>query len=354
MSPSSPVRDIRPRLAVPSPADVASYAFDPFHERTDTEPGIECYLLGGRFRFQSAASALLAIVDEAYAGLPGHRWVDGDVDFHIELRLVPREGRPDAIEPPAVQTHGGQGVICAVMDACNYAVLMPAQRRALVVISQDMLRYRYHLRYELIEFAVFVLAARGMGLVPLHGACVGRDGRGVLLLGASGAGKSTLTLNCLLRGWDVIAEDAVFVRTGGLLATGVANFLHVKTDALDRIEDDVVRRWIGGAPVIRRRSGVEKFEADLRHSPGHAAAAPLVLAGAIFVSDAQAHDPGHLLTPLSAASTSAHLAADQPYAASQPGWTDFVAAMAGIGVHELRRGCDPMASVDALATWLDG
>jgi hypothetical protein len=65
------------------------------------------------------------------------------------------------------------------MDASNYVVLAPAQRQALVVASEEMLDRPYHLRYELVEFAVFTLATRGLGLVPLHGACVGRHGRGV-------------------------------------------------------------------------------------------------------------------------------------------------------------------------------
>jgi hypothetical protein len=58
-----------------------------------------------------------------------------------------------------------------------------------------MLRFPYHARYELIEFAVFTLAARAQGLVPLHAACVGEEGRGLLLMGESGAGKSTASLH---------------------------------------------------------------------------------------------------------------------------------------------------------------
>lgn len=90
-------------------------------------------------------------------------------------------------------------------------MLSVPQRHAMLVVSEDMLAHAYHLRYELIEFAVFLLAARGIGLVPLHGACVGQRGRSVLLLGASGAGKSTLALHSLLHGLEVLSEDGVFV-----------------------------------------------------------------------------------------------------------------------------------------------
>jgi hypothetical protein len=234
------------------------------------------------------------------------------------------------------------------MDAANYVVLDPAQRQALVVASDDMLLRPYHLRYELIEFAVFTLATRGLGLVPLHGACVGRDGRGVLLLGASGAGKSTLALHSLLLGLDFLAEDAVFVQPERMLATGVANFLHVQADALRFVDDERSRRWVAGAPVIRRRSGVEKFEADLRQARGRLAPQPLALAGAVFVSSQLADDPAALLTPIPAGEIAARLRADQPYASGQPGWHRFEQQLIAQGVHELRRGRHPRSSVDAL------
>ncbi len=122
-----------------------------------------------------------------------------------------------------------------------------------------------------------MLATRGLGLVPLHGACIGKQGRGILLLGASGSGKSTLALHSLLHGFDFLAEDAVFVEPESLLATGVANYLHVQADALRFVEDDEAKRWISQSPVIRRRSGVTKFESDLRKGHGRLAATPLEL-----------------------------------------------------------------------------
>jgi len=247
----------------------------------------------------------------------------------------------------------GAGLLCGVMDASNYVVLAPAQRQALVVASADMLERPYHLRYELIEFAVFTLATRGLGLVPLHGACVGRHGRGILLLGASGSGKSTLALHSLLQGLDFLAEDAVFVQPESLLATGVANYVHVQADALRFVDDAEIRRWISQAPVIRRRSGVEKFEADLRQGPGRLAAAPLQLAGAVIVSSQPADDPEVLMSPIPAGEIAARLAAGQPYAVGQPGWHRFEQRLTRQGVHQLRRGRHPRAAVDALLQLLD-
>ena len=71
--------------------------------------------------------------------------------------------------------------------------------------------------------------------MPLHAACVGQGGRGVLLIGESGAGKSTASLHCLLRGLDFVSEDSIFATPDTMLATGVANFLHVRCDSLHSV-----------------------------------------------------------------------------------------------------------------------
>ncbi|TPG11401.1 serine kinase [Rhodanobacter glycinis] len=327
---------------------VRDAAVDPFCERSGRHFSVHKQILGGRFRFESTSQALLHLVESAYGGLPPHQLPMAGPEFRIELRLLPRQAPPGDADPPPVQVQSGAGLLCGVMDASNYVVLSPGQRRGLVVASEDMLSRPYHLRYELIEFAVFTLAARGMGLIPLHGACVGKRGRGVLLLGASGSGKSTLALHSLLQGVDFLAEDAVFVQPESLLAAGVANYLHVQADALRFVDDGEVRRWIGQAPIIRRRSGVEKFEADLRQGHGRLAAAPLELIGAVFVSSQSAEDPDVLLSPIPEHEIAARLCADQPYAATQPGWHRFGQRLMQAGVHQLRRGRHPRDSVDAL------
>jgi hypothetical protein len=335
-------------MAVISRHDGRDDRADPFGERSGRHRSVRRQILGARFRFESTSAALLDLVESAYAGLPPHQLPMAGPEFRIELRLLPPQPSPRGAEPPPVRSQAGAGLLCGVMDASNYVMLAPTQRRGLVVASEDMLRHPYHLRYELIEFAVFTLAARGLGLIPLHGACVGRHGRGVLLLGASGAGKSTLALHGLLQGLDLLAEDAVFVQPESLLATGVANYLHVQADALAHVDDEQARRWISHAPVIRRRSGVEKFEADLRQGHGRLAAAPLALVGAVFVSSRAAGNAASLLSPVPMDEVAARLCADQPYAATQPGWHRFGQRLSQAGIHQLQRGRHPRDAVDAL------
>jgi energy-coupling factor transporter ATP-binding protein EcfA2 len=233
------------------------------------------------------------------------------------------------------------------MESANFVALTPQQRSALLVVSRDMLKFPYHIRYEMLEFAVYVLASRVQGLVPLHAACVGRGGQGILLLGPSGAGKSTVSLHCLLQGLDFLAEDSVLVDSAGLLATGVANFLHVRADSLRFLEDDERTKLIRKTSIIRRRSGVEKFEIDLRHPRYRLAPAPLRIKALVFLSP-RTVTARALLAPMREAQVVRQLAAAQRYAAHQPGWSAFSRQISHLPAFVLRRGSHPLQAVEAL------
>ena len=312
---------------------------------------ISLRLLGGRFHFTSDHRALLALVEAAYGGLPQPP-EGAAVDFQIRLQLLMHRRRRYFDQPPPLQTTESSGVLRGEIDACNYALVSPANRRALIVVSEEMLEHARMLRQEMIEFAVLILAARCLRLVPLHAACCGAGDRGILLLGESGAGKSTLALHSMLQGMELLSEDAVFVQPQGMSASGIPNFLRVRVDAPD-FENEPVQRWIRQSPVIRRRSGVRKFEADLRRGPGRLTAGPLRLCAAVLISDEKADDPRFLLQPLAAAEIEPALAGDQAYAATQPEWTDFVHGLQRLGVYRLRRGRDPEDGVAALRRLLD-
>jgi hypothetical protein len=214
-----------------------------------------------------------------------------------------------------------------------------------------MLEFPYHTRYELIEFAVFTLAARVQKLVPLHAACVGLGGRGILLMGPSGSGKSTVTLHGLLQGYDFLSEDSVFVDPGTMRATGVANFLHVRADSLRRLKGSPEEAVIRKSPVIRRRSGVEKLEVDLRRTGFRLADSPLKIIGCVFLS-AQSAGSQPALRPLQRSELRAKLTSAQAYAAGLPQWRVFTKYMSRLGAYELRRGSHPLQTVEVLRTLL--
>jgi hypothetical protein len=333
---------------------------DPFGERIapSTRKGLQ--LMGGRFDFDSNSPGLLQLVDAAYAGLPAHRFSAGSPHFRVRLTMSPIETGKQAGDRLVRSTHQapslsmiqGAGFLGSATATSTFVVLSPAERTALISVSSRMLRFPYHVRYELIEFAVFTLASRAQGLVPLHAACVGLGGRGMLLMGPTGAGKSTLALQCLLEGFDFLAEDSVFVAPDSMRATGTANFLHVRADSLGWLAP-AARNLIRSSPIIRRRSGIKKYEVDLRRQEFKLAKRPLEIVGVAFLSE-RAGGAGPLLRRLSAADTHARLKREQAYGAGLPQWRGFCRNLLRLGGCEILRGSHPAAGAEAVRSLLRG
>jgi hypothetical protein len=156
-----------------------------------------------------------------------------------------------------------------------------------------------------------------------------------------------------LAGLDFLSEDSVFVDPGTLLATGTANFLHVRADSLRWLGRSRAAGMIRKSPVIRRRSGVKKFELDLRRAPFRLAPSPLKIVGVAFLSPQHA-GAGPLLKTLRTAELVRTLRITQAYAAGQPQWKAFSRNLARLDAFELRRGRHPQEAVDALRSVLAG
>jgi hypothetical protein len=323
---------------------------DPFHEHRAARFAVRATLLGGEFEFEIDSAPLRRIVAWAFARLPRHRLSPRPPRFRIRLTLAAREAAARRGELPRTDLASAPGLLAATRAGADLVALCPAQRTGLIVVARDTLHSRYHVRYELIEFAVFSLAQRVQGLMPLHAACLGRDGRGILLVGESGAGKSTAALHWLLQGLDFLSEDSVFVEPATLRATAIANFLHIRRDALKHLSRSAAAR-IARSPTIRRRSGAQKLEIDLRRPEFRLAPRPLRLVGCVFLTRDAARDR-ELLAPLGRADLAARWQASQPYAASQPGWISFRKRISRLPTFELRRGSHPRDAVEALQSLL--
>jgi hypothetical protein len=322
---------------------------DPFAERSPIMVREPLQLLGGRFQFESNSRRLLRLVDTAYAGLPRHRLSGATPRLTVRLLLgsAARRLPHGRGEPPPLSMFSGAGFLGGATDSSNVVVISPRERAALVLVSPQVARFPYHTRYELLEFAVFTLAARAQGLESLHAACIGRAGRGILLMGPSGSGKSTMTLHCLLNGFDFLSEDSVFVAPDTMLATGVPNFLHLRSDSLRWLKGNRHAESIRSSPVIRRRSGIRKFEVDLRRGGYRLAPSPMKIVAVVFLT-AQSAGGRPLLEPLPKSRMLAKLAAAQAYTANQPQWRTFSESVSKLAAFELRRGRNPLEGVEVL------
>ncbi len=316
---------------------------DPFGEQAASALKLRAAVLGARFVFESDSPELMALVREAFAGLPARRAARRGRPLRVKLVLTePLAHRRG--EPPPLQPLSAAGVLCGVANGAALMSTAPAQRAALVVVPRTLIGRRYHVRYELIEFAAYVLAARAGRLLPLHAACVGFGNAGALLLGASGAGKSTLALASVLGGAEFLAEDSVLLDRS-LQAFGLANFLHAPPGTLRLFGATPAVRRLRRAPLIRRRSGVAKLEIDLRASRWRLAAAPLPVRALLFLTPRRA--AGSLLRPLTPAQALRRLGRSQRYAAAQRGGAGLLARLARLPAFELRRAA-PAAQLAAV------
>ncbi len=320
---------------------------DPFRERGARARRLQFRMLGARFEFESTSATLLGVAESAYAGLPTHGWGRGQVRCRIALVLTPGKPTHSRSEPRPTRLFSAGRTLCAVADESTFVTVSPEDRSAIVAVSPRMLEFEYHLRYELIDLAVYLLAARCRGLIPLHSACLSVRDRAALLTGPSGSGKSTLALQWLAQGLEFVSEDSVLVDPRSLHATGLPNFVHLRSDSLRFLDHPSLEAAIRASPVIRRRSGVRKFEVDLRGRDCRLAARPPRLKSIVFASP-QSANGGELLTPLSHREVLRRLRESQPYALQQQGWSAFAKSLSRIEAYELRRGRHPAEATSAL------
>jgi hypothetical protein len=326
-----------------------THPVDPFGEQEAARYAWDAQLLGAHFLFECDDARLHGLVRQAFNALPPHRLRPKVPSLRVRLALLPdKRGRG----VPPVATRGAPGLLLGAGDGSAVIAVAPREHSALLVVPPRLLDHAYHLRYELLEFAVYLLAARTQELVPLHAGCVARAGQAVLLVGQSGAGKSTLTLHCLSAGMDFLAEDSVLVEPQSMRATGLPSFLHLRADSMRFLDRRAARR-LRASPVIRRRSGVRKYEVDLRLTPYRLVVAPpRIVATVLLVPSAPA--ARCRLRPLGARALSAAMRREQLYARGQPRWEEFLRRLMRLPSFTLYRGKHPAQSVAALEALLAG
>jgi hypothetical protein len=334
---------------------MSASAGDPFREDSKAHLHARLSVLGSDFDFRSSAQQLLELALEAFGGLPKQRLERRPPRFTVQLVLNDRKPTwPRGAAPPPPIFSSGTGLLSATIDAGNFAVLDPGMSRALISVSRAMLEQPYYPRYELIELACLTLAARGQQLAPLHAACVGANGNGLLLIGSSGTGKSTLCLQALASGLQLLSEDSAFIVPTSLRAMGVANYLHLTRDAVGFVRAGALRRAIERSPVIERRSGARKLEVDLRTLQAKIPRKPLRLVATVFLSRRAAGRAPALQT-IDRAAGIVRLRREQPYAVHRyASWGAFERRIVELPSYELRRAAHPDIAVRHLRDLLSG
>jgi hypothetical protein len=113
-------------------------------------------------------------------------------------------------------------LLTIALDKNNTAVIDLLQGYASGCLTEDILRGGEHISRIFIRTMALSMLPLAKGMLPIHASCVVRNGRGVIISGESGVGKSTLAMACIQHGFQLLADDAVFLRrdTSGLTLAG--------------------------------------------------------------------------------------------------------------------------------------
>ncbi|TVL89001.1 hypothetical protein [Streptomyces sp. SAJ15] len=112
--------------------------------------------------------------------------------------------------PMLVTRHDGEGTVTAVSPEHRLAYYSEPGRMCLTIAgcdTQAVAMAACRLARDTVRGALL----RG-GWALLHGSAVVHDGGAVLTFGAKGAGKTTTALLLATRGWELLANDRIFVR----------------------------------------------------------------------------------------------------------------------------------------------
>lgn len=85
----------------------------------------------------------------------------------------------------------------------------------------------------------------------VHGACVGVDGKGILVCARGGMGKSTLSVMAMLRGFEYVSDDYLILSDSNqsLEASPIYSFITLSPKMYDSMYDDLDRaRFLGVSP----------------------------------------------------------------------------------------------------------
>ncbi len=162
------------------------------------------YPLGYSVEILTNEAKVLAAAEESF----GHaRFTREATGLEIRVGVVDHAGACCPLEP-ARQAFGP--FFSLVADQENQALLDLSTGRNFIKLTGAAAENRCYLRSNFLEKAVYLLLGASV-VTDIHAACVGKNGKGILLCGESGAGKSTLAYACARAGWTLTSDDTSYL-----------------------------------------------------------------------------------------------------------------------------------------------
>jgi hypothetical protein len=170
--------------------------------------------LGAPFRFETNDAGILELCRRDYGRYEPATTSGGLSAYTVRLLVDPSF---DEAPPWPEPVFRGRGELFYVaVGRQSVAVADLARGSAAGFLAPALARDRALVGRTFLDCLVLTLLTHGSAACRsyVHAAAVARDGGGILLSGPSGSGKSTLALACLRRGFDLVADDVVYVEDG--------------------------------------------------------------------------------------------------------------------------------------------
>jgi hypothetical protein len=177
----------------------------------------------------------------------------------IEIRVLVE---PDGALSPQPTFRCQRYLYSVIGDADNFAVADLERLFGFISVSAQTAADHTWLRWFYLESFAYTLLAQRY-IVPVHSACVARDGLGILLCGPSGAGKSTLSFACARAGWTFVSDDCTWLVPDepDAEAIGKPHQVRFRTDSVKLFEE--LERYVERA----RPNGKISLEVTLSEFP---------------------------------------------------------------------------------------
>jgi len=169
------------------------------------------YPLGFPLEIATNSNEVIAAANESWGGFA--REFERE-PIRVRAVVQPGGAQPggtDSAPEPVYRLQGG--LLTIVSGRANFATCDLPARSGWCLAAPQTVADRAWFRWYFLEAMVYMLMSHE-DVVLVHGACVVREGRGVLLCGASGAGKSTLAFACARAGWAYLTDDAAALLQG--------------------------------------------------------------------------------------------------------------------------------------------
>ena len=259
----------------PTNAEKALYVEAEVAHRFDTELPLRksFYPLGYSVEIVANEPTVLAAAEESFGHARLTREPTG-IEIRVSVSRHPGRGCPPE---PVRRTFNH--LYSLVADGENQALLDLNTGANFIWLTTAAVENRLYLRSNFLEKAVYLLLGASV-VTDLHAACVGRNGRGILLFGESGAGKSTLAYACARAGWTFTSDDTSYLINNSAAPRVIGHCHRVRF----RPSAKALFPELEDRPISPRMEGKPSIEVSIGELPVEHAAAEADIESIVFLN----------------------------------------------------------------------